>query len=142
MTFKQMFQLRRTETVVAVCTLSLEQRRALYDRFITWFDYSDLLGDDISHFNPSWSPKQMVYEMFEADTFDDLFNFLIEEKLMLSHVRDTEKDFRAQIKAAKAINVDYVQWAPSSEVKAEQAESLGKASALMGKMLAKPRGSK
>lgn len=80
--FGAMMKAKTTETEKALRQLPVDQWPALYDRWIAYFDYADLIGAEVDTFSTEWGPAELTAKMFEADPFDMLLQFLLSERLV------------------------------------------------------------
>lgn len=73
-----MIATRTAETRRSVEGMTTAERAELYQRWITYFAYED----DSDPFDAGWSAEQLVKQLFQADTLTDLFQFLLNERLI------------------------------------------------------------
>lgn len=72
----------QTETAIRLDKLDRGVRQQLYQRWIAYFGYERLVGAEVKRFNPSWDGTAMAKELFTADPYMQLFQFLLDEQLI------------------------------------------------------------
>lgn len=142
--FGDMLKAKIKETERAMALLNVEQRAAMYQRWITFFAYEDLVGDDVDAYSSEWGPNEVVAKMFEADPVESLFQFLLNEGMIDDGNHATiyaANIYPSGEEAAARIAAMVAKRKPASEP-VPRPKSLAKVSALMGKKLLGPRGVK